>query len=167
MRAAMERAPVAADRDCRLLGADDLAQVIAIDRAHSGHSRHRFFEKRFAAAKAQPDDFIHVGIAEGRSLRGFAVARVLRGEFGHEQAVAVLDAIGVAAESREQGIGQALMRELSAVMHRRGVHVLQSQADWTNQELMHFFAAAGFKLAPRLTLQRAVATLPDEASEEV
>ena len=163
----MKRAPVIADRGCRPLGADDLAQVIAIDRAHSGHSRHRFFEKRFAAAEAQPDDFVHVGIVEGRSLRGFAIARVLRGEFGHEQAIAVLDAIGVAAESQEQGIGQALLRELSAIMRRRGVRALQSQADWTNLELMHFFAAAGFKLAPRLALQRAVAALPDEASEEV
>jgi len=163
----MNQAPIVANRDCRSLGADDLAQVIAIDRAHSGHSRHRFFEKRFAAAKAQPDDFIHVGVVEGRLLRGFAIARVLRGEFGHEQAVAVLDAIGVAAESREQGIGQALMRELTAAMRRRGVHALQSQADWTNQELMHFFATADFKLAPRLALQRTVAALPDEASEEV
>lgn len=163
----MERALVIANRDCRPLGADDLEQVIAIDRAHSGHSRHRFFEKRFAAAKAQPDDFIHVGIVEGRSLRGFAIARVLRGEFGHEQAVAVLDAIGVVAESQEQGIGQALLRELTAIMRRRGVHALQSQADWTNQALIHFFAAAGFKLAPRLALQRTVAALPDEASEEV
>jgi L-amino acid N-acyltransferase YncA len=163
----MKHAPVIANRDCRSLGACDLEQVIAIDRAHSGHFRRRFFEKRFAAAMAQPNDFIHVGIVEGRSLRGFAIARVLRGEFGHEQAVAVLDAIGVAAESRERGIGQALLRGLSAVMHWRGVHALQSQADWTNQELMHFFAAAGFKLAPRLALQRAVAVLPDEASEEV
>ena len=163
----MNQAPIVANRDCRSLGADDLAQVIAIDRAHSGHSRHRFFEKRFAAAKAQPDDFIHVGVVEGGSLRGFAIARVLRGEFGHEQAVAVLDAIGVVAESREQGIGKALMRELTATMRRRGVNALQSQAYWTNQELMHFFATAGFKLAPRLALQRAVAALPDEASEDV
>jgi GNAT superfamily N-acetyltransferase len=163
----MTQAPAIADRDCRSLGAGDLEQVIAIDCAHSGHSRRRFFEKRFAAAKAQPDDFIHVGLVEGRSLRGFAIARVLRGEFGHAQAIAVLDAIGVVAESRDQGIGQALLRELTAVMRRRGVHGLQSQAVWTNQELMHFFAAAGFKLAPRLALRRAVAALPDEASEEV
>lgn len=163
----MDAAPVVANRDCRPLGADDLEQVIAIDRAHSGHSRHRFFEKRFAAAKEQPDDYVHVGIVEGRSLCGFAIARVLRGEFGHEQTVAVLDAIGVAAASREQGVGQALIRELSAIMRRRGVQALQSQADWTNHEFMRFFATADFKLAPRLVLQRTVTAPPDEASEEV
>ncbi len=163
----MVTAPAIADCDSRSLGPDDVERVIAIDRAHSGHSRRRFFEKRFAAARAQPDDFIHIGVVRDGSLRGFAIARVLRGEFGHEQAVAVLDAIGVAAESREQGIGQALMRALGSSMRRQGVNVLQSQADWTNHDLMRFFAAAGFKLAPRLALQRSVAALLDEPNEEV
>jgi len=160
-------APSAANRDSRLLGPADLEQVITIDRAYSGHSRRHFFEKRFAAVQAQPDDFIDVGIIQNRSLCGFAIARVLRGEFGHEQAVAVLDAIGVAIESREQGIGNALIRELGAIMCRRGVHALHSQADWTNHELMRFFEGAGFNLAPRLVLQRPVAALLDEPSEEV
>jgi len=163
----MEAAPVVANRDCRPLGVDDIEQVIAIDRAHSGYSRHHFFKKRFAAAEAQPHDFIQIGMIEGRLLLGFAIARVLRGEFGRERAVAVLDAIGVVAERRKHGIGQALIREVSAIMRRRGVRTLQSQADWTNHELLRFFATAGFKLAPRLALQRTVAALPDEANEDV
>jgi ribosomal protein S18 acetylase RimI-like enzyme len=157
----------AASRDTRPLRADDVERVIAIDRAYSGYSRRRFFEKRFAAAKSQPEDFIHVGVVQDGALRGYAIARVLRGEFGHKQAVAVLDAIGVEAESRERGVGQALMAELNAVMARRNVRALQSQAEWTNQDLMRFFAAASFRLAPRLTLQRPVAALLDEPSEQV
>jgi len=158
---------LAANRISRPLGAEDVERVIAIDRAHSGHSRRRFFEKRFAAAAAQPDDFIHVGVVQDGLLRGFAIARVHRGEFGFEPAVAVLDALGVETESRERGIGQLLMRELSESMSRRGVHALQSQADWTNHEILRFFDAAGFKLAPRLALQRPVAALLDEATEEI
>jgi ribosomal protein S18 acetylase RimI-like enzyme len=163
----MVAAPAVANRDTRPLCADDVERVIAIDRAHSGHSRRRFFEKRFAAANAQPDDYIHIGVMRGGSLRGFAIARVLRGEFGHERAVAVLDAIGVEAESQERGMGQALMQELSAVMRRRQVQSLQSQADWTNHRLLRFLDAAGFELAPRLALQRPVAELLDETSDEV
>ena len=159
--------PLVAGRDTRPLRADDVERVIAIDRAYSGQSRRRFFEKRFAAAKAQPEDFIHVGVVQDGALRGYAIARVLRGEFGHKQAVAVLDAIGVEAESRERGVGQALMTELDAIMVRRNVHALQSQAEWTNLDLLRFFAAAGFQLAPRLTLQRPVAALLDELSEQV
>lgn len=163
----MVAAPLATGHDTRPLRADDIERVIAIDRAYSGHFRRRFFEKRFAAANAQPEDFIHVGVVRDGVLRGYAIARVLRGEFGHKQAIAVLDAIGVDAESRERGVGQALMAELNAVMSRRNVRALQSQAEWTNSDLMRFFAAAGFQLAPRLTLQRSVAALLDETSEQV
>ena len=88
------------NRNARLLSENDVERVIAIDCAHSGLARRHFFEKRFAAAKAQSDDYIHVGVMGGGSLRGFAIARILRGEFGHGHAVAVLDAIGVAAESQ-------------------------------------------------------------------
>jgi ribosomal protein S18 acetylase RimI-like enzyme len=163
----MVAVPLVAGRDTRPLRADDVERVIAVDRAYSGQSRRRFFEKRFAAAKAQPEDFIHVGVVQDGALRGYAIARVLRGEFGHKQAVAVLDAIGVDAESRERGVGQALMAELDAIMVRRNVRALQSQAEWTNLDLLRFFAAAGFQLAPRLTLQRPVAALLDELSEQV
>ncbi len=163
----MVAVPLVAGRDTRPLRADDVERVIAIDRAYSGHSRRRFFEKRFAATKAQPEDFIHVGVVQDGALRGYAIARLLRGEFGHKQAVAVLDAIGVDAECRERGVGQALMAELNAIMVRRNVRALQSQAEWTNQDLMRFFAAAGFQLAPRLTLQCPVAALLDEPSEQI
>lgn len=163
----MVAVPRVANRDTRPLRADDIERVIAIDRAYSGRSRRRFFEKRFAAAKAQPEDFIHVGVAQDGALRGYAIARVLRGEFGHKQAVAVLDAIGVDVESRERGVGQALMAELNTVMLRRNVRALQSQAEWTNSDLLRFLAAAGFQLAPRLTLERAIAAPLDETSEQV
>lgn len=163
----MITAPVLTNRTSCLLGAKDVERVIAIDRALSGHSRRHFFEKRFAAAETQPDDFIHVGVMLGDALCGFAIARVLRGEFGHEHTIAVLDALGVEVESRERGIGQLLMHELREVMVKRGVRELQSQADWTNHDLLRFFDSAGFKLAPRLALQRSVAAILDEAAEEI
>ena len=155
------------DRKARALSENDVERVIAIDRAHSGHARRGFFEKRFAAAKAQPDDYIQVGAMWGGSLRGFAIARVLRGEFGHEQPVAVLDAIGVEAQCRELGLGEALMKELRDAMRRNGVRSMHSQADWTNHDLLHFFEASGFALAPRLALERSVSELMHETSEDV
>jgi ribosomal protein S18 acetylase RimI-like enzyme len=160
-------AAAVAHSTARRLGLDDVERVIAIDRAHSGHARRRFFERRFEAAQAEPDDYIHIGVTRGGSLRGFAIARILRGEFGQQQTVAVLDAIGVEAESQERGIGQELMDELTAAMRRTGVTMLQSEADWTNHGLLRFFAAAGFALAPRLALQRAVGELKDDLNEEI
>ena len=68
---------------------------------------------------------------------------------------------------QERGIGHALMQGLMAAMRDGGVRVVQSQADWTNHNLLRFFAGAGFELAPRLSLQREIGDLIDETSEEV
>lgn len=156
-----------ANRSVRPLATDDIERVIAIDGEHSGYSRRRFFEKRFAAVAAKPDNYVHIGVMRGGLLRGFAIARILRGEFGREHAVAVLDAIGVEAESQERGIGQALMDGLGEIMRCKGVRSLQSQADWTNHGLLRFFHAAGFGLAPRVALQRPINEVLVETAEEV
>jgi GNAT superfamily N-acetyltransferase len=153
-------------RNTRALVAADLERVIAIDRVHSGRSRRHFFEKRFANAQARPDDFVQVGVMTGDGLQGFAVARILRGEFGQKDAVAVLDAVGVDPQSREHGLGQSLMEGLLDVSGRRGVRALQSQVSWTNLDLLRFFNASRFKLAPRLDLERPVAELREGVDEE-
>jgi len=163
----MDTAPDGAHLNVYELGVADVERVITIDHTHSGRSRRRFFEKRFAAAAARPDDYVHIGAMRGGVMRGFAIARILRGEFGYEQAVAVVDAIGVEATSQERGIGQALMEALSDIMRQKGVGLLQTQADWTNHDLLRFFSAAGFKLAPRLVLQRPAGELPVDTSEDV
>jgi ribosomal protein S18 acetylase RimI-like enzyme len=162
----MPKNSIEIDRTVRPLTADDVESVVAIDRVHSGHSRRSFFEKRFAAANAHPDDFIHIGVARGNCLCGFATARILRGEFGRERAVAVLDGLGVQAESRDRGLGRALMSELTQSMRRRDIRLLQSEAAWTDHDLLRFFASAGFKLATRLALQRAVMEPMDEQIED-
>ena len=144
----------------------DLEQVIAIDRVNTGHSRRHFFEKRFAAAKARPADFVHVGVVSGNTLRGFAIARILRGEFGQKDAIAVVDSLGVELESREQGLGQRLMDGLVETARRQGAHSVQSLVDWKNPDLLRFFNTTHFKLAPRLALECAMGELRAEADEE-
>jgi ribosomal protein S18 acetylase RimI-like enzyme len=146
------------------LSAVHLDRVVAIDRAHTGHARRRFFEKRFAAAQARPEDFIMLGVMRGGALRGFAIARVLHGEFGREEDVAVLDAVGVETESQDRGIGHTLMDELVAALRQKGMRSLQSQARWVNYDLLRFFEASGFELAPRFILERSVS---DRLSEEI
>jgi GNAT superfamily N-acetyltransferase len=160
-------ATLSAPHDVRSLDSNDVERVIAIDRAHTGRTRRNFFEKRFAAAKLKPDDFIHIGVMRGGALRGFAIARILRGEFGREHVVTALDAVGVELEGQERGVGQALMAELTTMMRRAGAHALQTQADWTNHNLLRFFAAVGLKLSPRLALERSVSKVLDEKSEEI
>jgi L-amino acid N-acyltransferase YncA len=150
----------------RGLDAGDLERVIAIDRGYTGHSRRRFFEKRFAAAAAHPDDFVQIGLMREGSLRGFAVARVLRGEFGRQDVVAVLDVVGVEPESHERGVGQMLIDRLIDALRQRGVRSLHSQAGWASHQLLRFFDAAGFQLSPRMILERSVGKVLLEPVEE-
>jgi len=156
-----------ADAGLRTLDAGDLERVIEIDRTPGGRTRRRFFEKRFAAAAAHPEDFMHLGVMRGGALRGFAFARLLRGEFGREQVSAVLDAIAVEPPSRGTGIGRTLLQELVARLRAVGARTLHSQTEWSEPELTRFFAAAGFKMAPRIALERSLATPLVEQVEEV
>ena len=144
----------------------DLEQVIAIDKVNSGQSRRHFFEKRFAAAKRRPNDFVQVGVFAGSALRGFAIARILHGEFGIKDTIAVVDSLGVAPESRELGVGQSLMEALVASARKQGARSVQSQVDWKNVELLRFFNTTHFQLAPRLALERVATELPEQADEE-
>jgi L-amino acid N-acyltransferase YncA len=157
---------MASSSSTRPITALDLEQVIAIDKANTGQARRHFFEKRFAAAKARPSDFVHIGVVAGNALRGFAIARILRGEFGKKDSVAVLDAIGVEAGNRERGLGQSLVEGLVAAAKKQGARVLQSQVNWKNPELLRFFNTSGFELAPRLAVEREVGELREEAGEE-
>ncbi len=150
----------------RALDAADLEAVVAIDRAHAGHARRRFFEKHFAAAAAHPDDFVQIGAIQDGSLRGFVFARLLRGEFGRDDLVAVIDALGVEPDREARGLGRALMDRLVEMARQKGVRSLHSQADWTDHRLLRFFDVCGFHMAPRIVLDRAVADPLIEAVEE-
>jgi GNAT superfamily N-acetyltransferase len=162
----MSNAAATKDNNVRPLRSNDLERVIAIDSAHVGEPRRRFFEKRLAHAEQHREDFVHVGVARDGVLVGFAFARILRGEFGREQAMATLDAFGVERSSQDRGVGRALMNGVTEVLRRKGVQSVQSQADWTNHVLLRFFDASGFGLAPRLILERSVLTPLAEPAED-
>ncbi len=163
----MSDAAANTDGEVRRLRPADLEQVIAIDAHHFGQPRRAFFEKRLAQAVKHPEDYVQVGVDRNGILAGFAFSRILRGEFGREEVIATLDALGVVVSSREQGVGRALMEGLARALRREGVRSLRSQAEWTNHALLRFFDASGFHLAPRLVLERSALTpLPEAVDAE-
>jgi GNAT superfamily N-acetyltransferase len=156
-----------AEAGVRDLQPGDLERVIAIDAAHVGRSRRRFFAKRFRAAERTPDDFIHLGADGGGQLVGFVLARVLRGEFGRDEPVAVLDVIDVDRAQQAHGCGRRLLTGLATRLRQRGVSRLDTEAEWTNHGLLSFFAASGFQLGRRVILERQVAAPLIEPTESV
>ena len=151
----------------RPLRPDDLERVIAIDKALTGNARRRFMKKRFTAAKAAPDDFVQLGVERAGTLTGFALGRVLHGEFGTIEPVAILDTIGVDPASQGHGCGHALMKGLLDLLRSNGVQGLHSQADWSSHGMLKFFDSAGFTLAPRVVLERETAQSMSEQGEEI
>lgn len=141
----------------RPLTADDLDATVAIDAGLSGHPRRDFFERRLKAALKDPKSFIYVGAYVGGELKGYALVRLVDGEFGHDRS-GMLDAIGVDPAHGRAGLGDAMLAEIDTVMRHKEIAELQSEADWRNTGLLGFLSHAGFEHAPRLVLKRDVAS---------
>lgn len=146
-----------ADRpEVRSLAAADLERVVAIDAAYTGRSRRGFFAKRFAAIAGEDRAIEALGAELGGSLEGFVLAQVLDGEFGGVAPVGVVDAVTVSAGAARRGVATALLAAIEAQLAARGVRELRTQADWDQHALVGLFSAAGFRLSPRLVLERGV-----------
>ncbi|MGO9356471.1 MAG: GNAT family N-acetyltransferase [Xanthobacteraceae bacterium] len=138
----------------RRLAQADLERVIEIDRQVSGHSRRGFFVNRLAANLNEPGAFISLAYVENGVVEGHALAHMLDGEFGVRSPVAVLDAIGASPSVRGHGGGPLLVKVLQFAARASGARALRTQALWSNESMMHFLAAAGFRLGTRLVLDR-------------
>lgn len=143
----------------RPLTSADLEPVIAIDKANSGSSRRGFFEKRLAAALASPGDYVYVGLEDGGKLIGYAMARLIEGEFGQAHKLARLDAIAVEAGYQHHGAGHRLLDAVKAVLKRKEVVAFECQVDWADRALLGFLGDSGFALAPALVLARSTEEL--------
>ncbi len=136
------------------LTAEDLEPVVDIDRKVTGSARRAFFEKRLANALAEPKGFIYIAARSDDRLVGYALARLLVGEFGRDEKIVILDAMAVDPDLRHGGVGTALLEAVDEVARHKGVREMQTQARWTNSSLLRFFNAAGFEIAPRIVLSR-------------
>jgi ribosomal protein S18 acetylase RimI-like enzyme len=140
----------------RPLVATDLERVVGIDGQTTGRSRRAFFAKRFGVMAEDRDGTVAIAAESSDRVVGFLFAHVLDGEFGGTAPVGVLDAIAVAPAARGGGVARALLAALERDLEARGARELRTQVEWTEHDLAAFFAAAGFRLSPRLVLERAM-----------
>jgi ribosomal protein S18 acetylase RimI-like enzyme len=140
----------------RALRPEDAEAVVRIDRQRSGRSRTEFYAKRFQTLAADPRAFVAVAAEQAGLVVGFAFARILDGEFGGAAPAGALDAIGVTGEQEREGVATSLLSGLEAALSARGVRELRTQVEWTEHGTAAFFAASGFRLAPRVVLERSL-----------
>jgi len=150
----------AADSRCSPLTADHLDAVIDLDRRLTGQTRKGFFTRRMADAGTEDAMTIALVGMSGPTPTGYLLARVLDGEFGDVHAAAVIDAIGIAPDHRGQGVARDLMAALRDRARARGVTEVRSEADWSEMDLIRFFASQGFDLTPHQAFERDVGTGP-------
>lgn len=150
----------------RPLCGNDLSSVIAIDKAMTGAPRHDFFKKRLDAALENPGDYIYVGIHDADSLVGYAMAKLVNGEFGSPGASASLDAMAVASSCQGKGAGHQLLKAVEDILTHKGVGELTSQVDWTSSLMLGFMIDAGFDYAPRIVLTRDTTVPPSQLEFE-
>jgi len=143
-----------AQRTVRPLAPADLDEVVRIDRERSGRSRTEFYARRFEAIAGEPRSFIGLGAERRGRLVGFVLAHILDGEFGGSAPVGVLDAIGVSAEVEREGMATALLAALEEEFFARGAYEVRTQADWTEHGMVAFLSTRGFRLSPRVVLER-------------
>lgn len=142
----------------RALRPNDLNAVVAIDLEESGRARRGFFEKNLNAVQGAPDSYITLGADQGGKLAGYIILRLSAGEFGSDQAQAVIEALGVGRAHRKSGIGRALLTAAEEKAIELGAREIVSEADWSRRGLLDFLEHAGFGLAPKLLLERPVST---------
>ena len=147
---ARDRVPVRSMED------RDLDGVVRIDRRIIGRDRRAYFERlNNIALHGSGVRLSLVAELEGDAA-GFIMARVDYGEFGHTQAEAVMDTLGVDPGYQGHGVGQALMSQLMANLGALNVETVRTVVGWDNVALTGYLGAVGFRPAQRLALRRSV-----------
>lgn len=151
--------------EVRALRAEDLPAVVDIDAGMQGRSRRDYFQRRLDAAIREPGLHAQFAAMDDKGLAGYLLARVMSGEFGRDRPGLRLEVIGVRPDARGQGIGRQLLEALSAYARRHGQHDIRSTALWSDERMVRWMRARGFRLGPGWVVDAAVAANQPERDD--
>ena len=90
-------------------------------------------------------------------MAGYIMARADLGDFGRTEPVAVIDTIGVAPEYANQGIGNALLSQLTLNLTALRIERIETIVSARSTDLLAFFCGAGFAPGERLAFVKRLA----------
>ncbi len=152
----------------RSLTAEDLDAVVDLDQRITGGCRRSYFERRLAAARGDPSRHLQLAAPSPSGLAGFALGRLVAGEFGRAEPALMLETVGVEPTLQGKGLGHRLMTALAERARSRGARIVVTHADWRDHSMLAFLDRAGFSLGPRLILERRVHRMPlPDTDEEI
>lgn len=141
----------------RPLAASDLDDVTSLDAAVQRRTRREYLDRRLDAALREPRQHVQLAVSDVDGLAGFALARVLDGEFGRAQPTLRLEALGVRADARGAGIGARLFAGLVDWARRHDIGEIRTQCAWNDRAMLRWLDEMGFELAPAVVFDRSVA----------
>jgi len=152
LRAQGEAARDAAE--VRTLSANDLEDVVRIDRKVTGRERRAYVQH--ALDEALRDSGVRISLAArvDGGLAGYLMARADLGDFGRTEPVAVLDTVGVAPDFGHRGVGRALLDQLLLNLEALRIERIETVVEADAPALLGFFQRAGFVPAQRLAFVR-------------
>ncbi len=143
----------------RVLCASDGPRLASIDERITGRNRSVWYEGRLKRALEDSDVNVSLGAELDGILVGAILGTVQYGEFGVPEPIAVLDTILVDERHRARGIGSAMLEQLAANLSRLRIERIRTEVGW-DDPLGLFLGTHGFALAPRLVLERRLASEP-------
>lgn len=136
--------------DLRTLTAEDLYEIVRIDKRITGRRREAYIYE--LVDEAMTDSAVRVSLVarvDGIAV-GFVMARTDFGDYGRAEPVAVLDTIGVDPDYSRRGIGRALLSQLFVNLDGLRVERVETVAARNDFRLLGFFYDAGFRPSQRL-----------------
>lgn len=140
--------------DIRPMSADDLHDIVRIDRGITGADRHDYIAARLNETLA--DSAIRVSLTARMDdvIVGFVMARADLGDFGRTEPVAVIDTIGVDPEYGHRGVGHALLSQLFLNLGALRIERVETQVAPRDLGLLGFLYDVGFGPSQRLPFAR-------------
>jgi predicted N-acetyltransferase YhbS len=142
----------------RGLRPDDMDAVVALDARNTGRRRTEYFAVKLEQNLAETGVKVSLAAELDGLFVGFLLARVMYGEFGQAEQVAVLDTINVHDGYSGQRVGGCLLDQLAMNLKALGVNSLRTEVGWDDSRLMGFFQREGFRPADRFCIDLDLAT---------
>jgi predicted N-acetyltransferase YhbS len=136
----------------RSMRADDLDEIVEIDRRITGRTRRPYYERLMAQVMGKTGVRVSLVAEIEDFVIGFVMARVDYGEFGSSEPVAVLDTIGIRPDYQHEDIGAALVSQLTVNLVALRIERIRTVVPWDEFEFLRFLAVNGFYPAQRLCL---------------
>ncbi|GAB4287328.1 MAG: hypothetical protein Kow0092_40370 [Deferrisomatales bacterium] len=138
----------------RLLRAQDIDAIVAIDEKITGTARPEYYRHRLDVANRHEGQINASLVAEieGRVV-GFLMGALFFGEFGIPESSALVDTLGVDPAFQDRGVGGALFDQFRTNMRAAQVDRIYTLVDWNDFGLLKFFGNMGFGPSQRLSLE--------------